>query len=921
MKLFCSLLLFCGTILAQVSGITIIQTTSNPTGNPCSATSIRLLTPTGTLYTCQSGSYAAVGGGSGGGSVTQVNTGTGLTGGPITTTGTISLVVPVVPANGGTGVVNTGTITVGGNTAFTGAFTFAGTLTGNTAVTFPTSGTLATTTSGCGSGLTTGNVLIGLSSGCPTAPGDINVSSGTNVTLTEGAAVLTYTGTISEPRLGGNGNTRIDASANHTLYLGTLNSGEGVSIGMGAASGVTISGIVGGLTSLSVGGYAISSNTAIFGDSRATIGVTQLVCEDGAGQSTTPCFQVKNVSGTTNGSWTGAGSLTSINATLSGLLNIIKNVSAGAVVSISDSNSGLTAGQEEFWQIGHDGTNGNLSQLKFHYAGSGNTGNYMGIGFFGTGALFSVAYSGAVTTPNNTLDDGSGNGIFTGTVKLSSGLASQSCLGTNSSSIIIAGTCTGSSAFSTLTSGTNSTAAMVVGTGASLVVSGSGTIAATTAAALTSTPTLCSTGNAPTGILSNGNATGCASITGGSGLPITANGSSIATATTLNFQSGTYITQSVTNASGVITYQPDVDTTQILTYTSFQTMGSVPLTTTSASSSTYTANAAVSASTFVNSNNQALVWNVGSTACASGAKTLAINGLTARGLKKSDGTTDLATTDCAANTPVSLVYDATLTVYRQVGSSSSGSSAFSAITTSTNSTATMTVGTGASMTFSGSGVVNANQLNGTTFSGTNGNLVGFGASNIPVDSLISFSTTGTTNTLNIPSGSTNSQLNFGTTANLWAQTTGGNLTIQAFNGVTIAADGFGLNIATFGQSFTDPSSVFFGKVTMPLIATSTNCASGASPAVCSAAPDGAVAIPTGVNPTLVVNTTVVTANSRIFLTVDDTVTIAGTTCNSTLATLVGGLAVTARTAGTSFTISYNGTITTNPVCLSYKIEN
>ena len=38
---------------------------------------------------------------------------------------------------------------------------------------------------------------------------------------------------------------------------------------------------------------------------------------------------------------------------------------------------------------------------------------------------------------------------------------------------------------------------------------------AATATALASTPSLCSTGNAPTGILANGNATGCASISGG----------------------------------------------------------------------------------------------------------------------------------------------------------------------------------------------------------------------------------------------------------------------------------------------------------------------------------------------------------------------------------------------------------------------
>jgi hypothetical protein len=47
---------------------------------------------------------------------------------------------------GGTGANNTGLIlTYQGNTSFLGPFTFAGTLVGNTAVTFPTSGTLATT--------------------------------------------------------------------------------------------------------------------------------------------------------------------------------------------------------------------------------------------------------------------------------------------------------------------------------------------------------------------------------------------------------------------------------------------------------------------------------------------------------------------------------------------------------------------------------------------------------------------------------------------------------------------------------------------------------------------------------------------------------------------------------------------------------
>lgn len=57
--------------------------------------------------------------GSGSGSVTSVGTGTGLSGGPVTTTGTISLVVPVAPANGGSGVANSGNLTWGGALTFT----------------------------------------------------------------------------------------------------------------------------------------------------------------------------------------------------------------------------------------------------------------------------------------------------------------------------------------------------------------------------------------------------------------------------------------------------------------------------------------------------------------------------------------------------------------------------------------------------------------------------------------------------------------------------------------------------------------------------------------------------------------------------------------------------------------------------------
>jgi hypothetical protein len=107
------------------------------------------------------------------------------------------------------------------------------------------------------------------------------------------------------------------------------------------------------------------------------------------------------------------------------------------------------------------------------------------------------------------------------------------------------------------------------------------------------------------------------------------------------------------------------------------------------------------------------------------------------------------------------------------------------------------------------------------------------------------------------------------------------------------------------------------------VGTATNCSSSASPAVCAAAAAGSVALPTNaVSSSIVVNTTAVTANSQIFVTTDDTLgTKLGVTCNSTAATLVGGLTISARTAGTSFTIANNVAIVTNPLCVSYLIVN
>lgn len=102
-----------------------------------------------------------------------------------------------------------------------------------------------------------------------------------------------------------------------------------------------------------------------------------------------------------------------------------------------------------------------------------------------------------------------------------------------------------------------------------------------------------------------------------------------------------------------------------------------------------------------------------------------------------------------------------------------------------------------------------------------------------------------------------------------------------------------------------------------LYGTMTNCASSASPAVCAAAPAGRFVIAAG-TASVVIQTTAVTANSEIQITEDQSLgTALGVTCNVGIAQAV----VTARTPGTSFTVSLSSGLTVNPWCGVYEILN
>lgn len=106
-----------------------------------------------------------------------------------------------------------------------------------------------------------------------------------------------------------------------------------------------------------------------------------------------------------------------------------------------------------------------------------------------------------------------------------------------------------------------------------------------------------------------------------------------------------------------------------------------------------------------------------------------------------------------------------------------------------------------------------------------------------------------------------------------------------------------------------------------LLQTGANCSSAASPAVCAAAPAGAAVIAAAAT-SVVINTTAVTANSQILVDEDQSLgTRLTVTCNTQSLVTLGTPRVSARTAGTSFTVIIDAAPTTNPMCLNYSIIN
>lgn len=232
------------------------------------------------------------------------------------------------------------------------------------------------------------------------------------------------------------------------------------------------------------------------------------------------------------------------------------------------------------------------------------------------------------------------------------------------------------------------------------------------------------------------------------------------------------------------------------------------------------------------------------------------------------------------------------------------STAFSALTSGTNTTAAMVVGTGASFGISTPAAASFSplQLTGAPFSGGTGTTTfPFFYLNQNATPVSTWSTSGTMFGISLASGFVGNLMDFhfgnGTSV----------FTVGDLGAVHAAG-----SVVSDGSILADQGALRGGA-----ILTTVNCADSAGPAACGNAAAGAVVVDVGAT-TVVVSTTMVTANSEIFVSYDSSLsTRLGITCSAA----VFPPTISARVAGTSFTITIPAAPSVNPACISYFIVN
>ncbi len=465
---------------------------------------------------------------SGSGTVTQVNTGTGLTGGPITTTGTISidtsapntlagydnsgifsdvsvgtgltLAGGTLSATGGGGSVSTtGSPSSGNLTKFSGASTITnGDLSGDVT----TTNTLATTVAkiqGTAVSGTTGSVNVVFSTsptlitpalGTPTALVGTNIT-GTAAGLTAGTVTTNanLTGAITST-----GNTTSLGSFSSASLSGALTDETGsgsavfatspalVTPDLGTPSAAVLTNATGTASGLTAGTATVANTISSANEAADTTCFPLFITASG-----TQSLQAKNNTSLTFNSNTGELGSTSFSGAGTGLTGTAASLTAGTVTTNANLTGVITSAGNATSIASQTGTGtkfvvDNTPTLITPVLGvaTGTSLDVSGVLESGVnGATGGQLKMFGSTSGDVTLKVAAAAGTATNFQLPADNGTNTYVLQTNGSGVTSWVPQSGGGAFNSITSGTNTTAAMVVGSGATLSATGTGTITAT----------------------------------------------------------------------------------------------------------------------------------------------------------------------------------------------------------------------------------------------------------------------------------------------------------------------------------------------------------------------------------------------------------------------------------------------------------
>ena len=361
-------------------------------------------------------------GAGGSGTVTSVATGTGLSGGPITTTGTVSCGQATSAAFGcvkvdGTTITASGGVisSVGGSGTVTSIST-TGQATGGTITTSgtistvwltspnsPTGSSTYTIQGGTGAGSDaydslllasgfTGGVTLpaatgtGFGAGCPATPANcpywqINNQTGGTITMTVTTSTLDGASSVAIPT---GKQIAFYSDGTNYHYISSAASSGGTPGGSNTQLQYNSSGAFGGIS-----GWTTNGSTTLTGGSSTTIAI---------GGCTIGSLVFCTTGAATLAAGSGVNSFSSSNAGGGFAVTNSANTANLTIGSFLDSSFGT--GQTLFLNLGIKAATNDWASFGFTYVGDGSSSNAFCVGFYGVGCQMTLTAAGAMSLPS-----------------------------------------------------------------------------------------------------------------------------------------------------------------------------------------------------------------------------------------------------------------------------------------------------------------------------------------------------------------------------------------------------------------------------------------------------------------------------------------------------------------------------------------